>query len=245
MSGSMIIPFVILQIATVVAIVMFLRMLLHKQLEIGMDRIKKMDKDNLEKEVLLNEKLDKLRKEYESKIKEAERQADLMLSLAKDDVKKMRDEEREKAKDESKKIIAGANKEKEKVLNETKSEIYRKAVEFSVKILRRILSDEDLSALRRKTAKDAISAVLDMPEIKELLDKHREAEIITADDLPEEDKTHIAEAVKAISLGKADVKFSRDKNALGGLLIKIGASTIDATLIARVAVTAKEMKGEG
>ena len=58
-------PFIVLQVATVAAIILFLRMLLHKQLEMGMKRIKRLDQENLNKEVILNEKLEQLNREYE------------------------------------------------------------------------------------------------------------------------------------------------------------------------------------
>ena len=138
MPASFIGPFIVLQIATVIAIVMFLRMLLHKQLEIGLKRIKKMDQDNLEKEDMLNSKVQKLNEEYEKKMEDAERQSDALIGMAKDDSKKLREEERNKAKEEAKKIIASALEERDRITHQTKSEISRKSIGFSVKILKQI-----------------------------------------------------------------------------------------------------------
>jgi F-type H+-transporting ATPase subunit delta len=237
-------PFIVLQVATVAAIILFLRMLLHKQLEMGMKRIKRLDQENLNKEVILNEKLEQLNREYEEKIKKAEEEAKILVNEAKDDIKKMRDAERLKAKEETKKIIANALREKEKVLEGAKRAVHRKAADFAAVILKRIFSESDLSALRGNVTKEIIPAVFESDKVSRLLKKNGDVEVITADKLTDEEKEHILKMIKKHGGGKEEVRFTVDEDVLGGLILKIGESIIDGGIAHRINKAAMEVKDE-
>ena len=242
MSTHIIWPFVFLQIATVVAIVFFLRMLLHKQLEIGMGRIKKLDRENLQKESELNEKLAKLNREYDERIKTAEEQAESLVSAAKDEIKTMRDDERGKAKEEARRIIGSALSEKENVLKDFQKNIRMKAIEVSEGILRNIFLDEELAGLRQKVTKTRIHEFLKSKDIISLFKEYKEAEIVTVDPLDRKDKENMEEDINKLSGSKIDIKFSEDKEILGGIVIKVGGKIIDGGLYNRIAKAAMEMK---
>ncbi|MFH1411999.1 MAG: F0F1 ATP synthase subunit delta [Candidatus Omnitrophota bacterium] len=244
MPSSLIVSFVVLQIATVTAIVLFLRMLLHKQLEIGLSRIKKMDKENLEKEVLLNDKIQKLNEEYDKRLGDAERQADGIINMAKEDAKKVRDEERGKAKEEAKKIISSALDERDRVARQTKNEISRKAVDFSVRILKKMLSEEELKSIRTSSARETMDIMMSSGDMDELLGKENDMEIITADELTAKDREYILASVGERFGKDKKAEFSVNKEILGGLVIKIGESIIDGGLEMRIIKAAKELKEE-
>lgn len=245
MSPTLIWPFIILQVATVVAIVLFLRMLLHRQLEIGMRRIKNLDQENLKKEVKLNAELEKLNKEYDAKIEDARRQADILVNTAKEDAKKMRDSEREKAKEEAKRIIASALQEKEKALKEAGKTVYARAVDFAVMILKRVFSEGELSGLRGAVTKEVIAGLFESDSVRELVEKSKgAAEVVTADKLTAKDEEYILKTIEKEAKEKAKVKFIVDKDVLGGLVLKIGKSVIDAGLVCRINKAAAEIKDE-
>jgi len=244
MSPTLIIPFVLLQIATVVAIVMFLRMLLHKQLEMGMTRIKKLDKENLSKETDLNDKLEKVDKDYGAKIKEAEKQANEIISIAKESSKKMRDTTRTRAKDEAKRIISSAIQEKDKVVKEARREIHRKAVDTAVLILNNVFSEGELSGLRCRISKDVIETLLKSKNVQVLIEKNSDVEIITADKLTKEDEAGIEKLIEGSVGEKKNVKFRVDQTVLGGLVLKIDESIIDGGIAYRIHKAAISMKEE-
>ena len=54
MVSRLIWPLVILQIATVAAIIFLLRVFFYRQLDIGMKKIRRLDQENLKKEADLN-----------------------------------------------------------------------------------------------------------------------------------------------------------------------------------------------
>jgi len=237
-------PFIVLQIATVIAIVMFLRMFLHKQLEIGLKRIRKMDKENLEKEDMLNFKVQKLNKEYEKKIEDAERQADTLISMAKDDSKKLRENERAKVKEEAKKIITSALEERDRIFHQTKSEISRKAVDFSVKILKQVLSEKELQVMGKDTVTEAADMMVSSGKADELFKSEDKIEITTSTDLTAKDRAYILEAIEKRGAKKKNVEFLVKEGILGGLIIKVGDSIIDGSFETRIIKAAKEMKEE-
>ena len=242
MPSHIIWPFVFLQIATVVAIVFFLRMLLHKQLEIGMSRIKKLDRENLQKEAELNEQLAKLNREYDERIRTAEEHAESLVASAKEETKKMREDEREKAKEEARRIIASALSEKENVLKDSQKNLQMKAIEASEAILRQIFSNKELSGLRQKATKIAMQEFLGSENIINLFKENSEAEVITAGLFDKKDKEGIEKDIEKKSGNKINIKFSEDKEILGGIIIKVGGRIIDGGLYSRIAKVVMEMK---
>lgn len=237
-------PFVILQIATVTAIVMFLRMILHKQLEVGMHRIKGMDQENMKKEVYLNERLEKLNREYAQKIKSAEDQANSLLNMTKESVKKMLDAERIKAKDEAKKVIANALQEKEKVLREVESFVNKKALEFAELILKRVFKDTELAAFKTKITKEVIDLLFASENVRTLLEKHTKAQVVTAEELSKQDKEYILKKTEGFSGRNVTFEFFVDETILSGIVLKIGESTIDGSISWRINKAASQVKEE-
>jgi len=244
MSPTLIIPFILLQVATVVAIVLFLRMLLHKQLEVGLVRIKKLDKENLAKEAELNDRIEKITKEYGAKISEAEKEAASIINAAKENSKGMRDNARQRAKEEAKRIIASSMQEKEKVMKEAKREIARQAVDSAALILRHVFSDEELEELRCGISKEVIETLVEADNVRLLISKNKDVEIVTADKLSKQDEEYILKVIKKNSDKEKNVLFSVDKNILGGLVLKIGESIIDGGIAYRLHKAALEMKEE-
>jgi len=244
MSPTLIIPFVLLQIATVVAIVLFLRMLLHKQLEAGLLRIRKLDKENLTKEAELNEKIEKNAKEYGAKIAEAEREAIKIINSAKEETKQMRDTARLRAKEEAKRIIASSMQEKEKVLKEARREIERKAIDLASLLLRHIFSDRDLAGLRCEISKEVIETLVASDNVRVLISANKNIEITTADKLNKQDEEYIEKVIKKNTNEKTKVEFNIDKNVLGGLVLKIGESIVDGGIAYRLHKAVLEMKEE-
>ncbi|MBL7069207.1 MAG: F0F1 ATP synthase subunit delta [Candidatus Omnitrophica bacterium] len=242
MSARLIVPFIILQVASVVAIVFFLRMILNKQLEIGINRIKKLDQENQKKEAHLNEKLQQLDKEYNIKIKEAKREAETMLDSAKEDLKKMREEERLKAKEEAKKIITGALYEKEKVMKEQKHLVFDKAIDFSQQILRLIFQEKDFTDLKLKVSKEVMDFLADSKQVEEMLKADRNVEIVTTDPMGEDDKKRIIKIMKDKSDGKVNATFKVNKDAVGGLILRAGKQIVDGSIAYRIHEAATKIK---
>ena len=238
-------PLVLLQIAAVVTIIMFLKMLLHKQLEIGLTRIKKLDEDNLKKETEINKRLQQLDKECNMRLGEAERQGKAMIEAAKEEIRKMREEERDKAKDEAKRTIAGALQQKEKLLKEMEHEIFSKGIDFSEMILKHIFSEDDLKELKAKVSREVMDILLASERISRLVLESKEIEVITSDALDGEDKKRITKIITEKTKESAEIKFTTDKNILGGLVLKIGDEIIDGSIAYRVHKAAQEIKEKG
>ena len=240
----MIIPFIFLQIASVMAIFFFLRMLLHKQLELGIRRIKKMDEENLKRETELNEKLKNHDKEYAAKIGEAEKNAGAIIEEAKEEAKKIREEGRISAKDESKKIISSGLQEKEKVLGEADSRIMAKTVDIAQEILKKIFSEDDMRQFRVKLSKEVIDYIVGAKEVGALLEASESAEVMSAEPLTDQEKKYILKAIKEKGNAKTEVKFTMEKGLTGGLTLKIGKRVIDGSIAYRVSKAAAALKEE-
>jgi F0F1-type ATP synthase membrane subunit b/b' len=239
-------PFIILQVATVVAILFFIRSLLHKQLDIGLKRIKKLDEENLKKSTELNTKVEQLGKDYETKITDGEARAREMLEAAKEEVKKIHEAERIKAKDEAKRIIANALHEKEKLIKEAQQHLFEKAIDLSGEILKRVFSDDELKGMRGKIAGNVMGFLTDSEEVKKLLKTEKAIEVVSSDTLSENDKNRLIKILEAGSGGsEIKVKFSVDKGTLGGLVFKMGRQIVDGSIANRVHKAAQELRLNG
>ena len=242
MSQGIIWPLIFLQIAAVVAIILFLRAFLHKQLEVGVKRIQRLDQDNLKKEAELNKSLQQLDKEREARLKKADDEAKSRIEIAKEEIKKMREDERIKAKDEGKRLISNAFYEKEKLMKESEHEIFNKGLDLSMLMLKRIFSEEELKDLRVKITKGVTDFIIDSPQVESLLKNSKELEVVTAEALAGDEKNHITKLINTKCKGKGKVKFSVDKNVLGGLMLKVGEQIIDGSLAYRINKAAIEMR---
>ncbi|MFH1846338.1 MAG: F0F1 ATP synthase subunit delta [Candidatus Omnitrophota bacterium] len=242
MAEIMIWPFIILQIATVVAIVLFLRMILHKQMEVGLNRIKRIDKGNIDKEAELNDGLEKLKKEYTDKMKYAEDQAALLINAAKETVKEMRSAERIEAKEEAKKIIKAALEEKEKTLREVERQIHVKAIELSEKILKRVFSEQELAALKRGIIREVVEVLFNSDTVSAFIQKNENIEVITAEKLTRIDREYILKLMKKQSRNKKEPVFVVDKAILGGIVLRSGESRIDGSIVYRLTKAIMEEK---
>ena len=244
MVSRLIWPLVILQIATVAAIIFLLRVFFYRQLDIGMKKIRRLDQENLKKEADLNEKLHKLDKEWNAKIAKAEREATRIVEEAREELKRMREEERARAKDETKKIIANARQERDRLIREARQEIYDKAIGFSKNIFRRIFSEEELKEIKSRVSKEVVNYLVGSEEVGELLKVGKSVEVVSADPLTEADKKYILKVIKDKVKGKMDIKFSVDRDILGGLTLKVGERIIDGSIVYRIGKAAQDLREE-
>jgi len=227
-------PFIILQIATVVAIVIFLRSLLHKQLEVGLKRIQKLDQENLKKNTELNKRLDELSKERETTLADAKHNIKVMLEKAQEEIRNMREDERGRLKIEAKKIIAGALHQKEQMIKDVNYEVFNKGIDLSIQILETIFSDSELKDFSTKILKDIISFLTDSEQAETFFKGKEDLEVVSAEALGSEEKKHITNAIKDKSASNAKVTFTVDRNILGGIILKADKQVLDASIACRV-----------
>ena len=227
-------PFIILQIATVVAIVLFLRSLLHNQLEIGLKRIQKLDQENLEKNTELNKGLAELEKERETTLADTEHKVKVMLEKAQEEIRKMREEERVRLKTEAKKIIAGALQQKDKMLKDSDYEVFNKGVDLSKHILERIFSDSELKDFNAKISKDVIDFITNSEQAEKFFKGKEDLEVVSVEAIGSEEKKCITKAVKDKSASDTKVTFTVDKNILGGIVLRADKQVLDASIACRI-----------
>jgi len=237
-------PFIVLQVTAVIAIIFFLRTLLHRQLELGMKRIRRLDQENVRKKAELSEKIDQLNKEYNQKIGKAEMEARIIIEAAREEARSMREEERNKAKEEVKKIISAAIQQKEKLIKDVQRKAFDEGLDIASRILKRIFSEDDLKGLRQKVSREVMDALASSKEVKELTKKNDEFEIITAEAMSDDDKKYAANIFKD-SPGKKMIKFTVDKKTLGGLILKTGEEIIEGSVAYRIRKAAAEIREKG
>lgn len=224
---------IIIQILTVVAIVMFLRMLLHKQFTLAMSRLKNLDEDNLTKQQELDKRLKAAEGECRMRLAQAEREGQKIIERAKAEAKEMVEKFKDDSKEESKRVINDALKQKDAILKQYKAGIDEKVIFFSKELVKAILDDEMMSVVKSVMIKNVIAA-LDKANLVVLSHSSNKVEVLSDTDIAESDKKEILRIMHKNGIGNGRVDFKRNSSVVGGLIIGCGEYMLDGSISNRM-----------
>jgi len=224
---------ILIQVFTIVAIVMALRMLLHKQFTSAMSRLKNLDEDNLKKQQELDRRLKEAEGERRSRLGQAEAEAQRIMERARIEAKELVDKIKMESKDESKRVINDVLDQKEAILKEYKAEIEEKVISFSKELVKTILDDEILSVVKSDMIK-RVMAALDKTDMTALSASSNKVEILSDKDLPEADRKRILDIMSKNGIAKKQVDFVKNSSVVGGLIIRCGEYVLDGSVSNRM-----------
>jgi len=224
---------ILIQVFTIVAIVMVLRVLLHKQFTSAMSRLKNLDEDNLKKQQELDRRLKEAEGERRSRMSQAEDEAQRIMERAKMESKELVDKVKIESKEESKRIINDVLDQKEAILKEYKMEIEEKVISFSKELVKTILDDEILSVVKSEMIKRVIAA-LEKADMTALSANSNKVEIVSDKNLPEADRKRILDIMSKNGVAKKRVDFVHNSSVVGGLIIRCGEYVLDGSVSNRM-----------
>lgn len=224
----------IVQIVTFIFIVLFLRWLLHSQISRAVLRLKKLNKENREREQALKEETERARQEIEREIEEGKQKAQETQDQAKEESEKKRRDIIYNAKEEAGRIIQEGKKDVERNRKDFILDMQNKAVSLATEMIKYLLTNQMKETLHRQFVDEVIKEVQELPDEK-LKTEGNSAEIVSVYSL---DKTQV-EKIKEVLSSKLkrdiEIKEKTDKSLVSGLLIKLeGFSIIDGTTKARI-----------
>jgi F-type H+-transporting ATPase subunit b len=234
----------IIQIVTFILIVLFLRWLLHSQISRAVLRLKKLNKENREREQVLKEETERTRQEIEREIEEGKQKAQEAQDKAKEEAEQKRRDIIYNAKEEAGRIIQEGKKDVERNKKDFILDMQNKAVFLATKMVEQLLTKQMKQALHRQFVDEIIKEVQELPAEK-LKTEGDSAEVVSICKLDKEQ----TEKIKSILSSKInrDVRIEEkvDENLVAGLLIKLeGFSIIDGTTKARIKKILPLMKEE-
>ena len=224
---------IVIQIVTVVAIVMFLRALLHKQFTAAMSRLKHLDEDNFKKQQGLDKRHKDMEGEHRLRLTNAEKEAQNIIEKAKVEAMEIKSKSLNSSKDESKRIISDVLKQKETILKEYKAEINDKVIYFSKELIKAVLDDEMMLVVKSEMIKRVLSE-LSKSDISVLSQREEDIHVLSDGDISKDDKSEIVRIMEKNNIKKERINFKADSSVIGGLIIRCGEHMLDGSISNRM-----------
>ncbi len=220
---------ILIQVATFILIVLFLRWLLHTHIGRALRRLQKLNQENLEKEKVLKEELERAKREAEREVEEGRRQAQELKEQARQEAEKNREDILTKARKEAKRLINEAVRDCQRKRMELTLEMQEKAVYLATDMIRYIFTERGREDLHTRLIDELISEI-EMLEKEKLKPEGNKAEVICAYPLREGQINRLKEALH-LKLNR-DIALSEQINQeiIAGLIIKMGGFVIDGSI---------------
>lgn len=221
---------IIIQIATFVLIVLFLRWLLYSHISRALERLQKLNQQNLEKEKVLKEEFERAKKQAELEIQNGKIQAEGIKEQAKEDGEKTRRSLLEASKEEAKRIVNEGVRDSQRKYNDLLLEMQDKAVYLAVDIVKYIFTEKIQQVLHNQVIEELIEDVasLDKEKIRAQGDK---AEIVCAYALGQDQKQRLQQALSSKLERNIILEETLDPEVVGGLIIRLsGFVVIDGSI---------------
>ena len=218
-----------IQVVTLVFIILFLRWLLHNQITRAVKRLQKLNQQNLEKEKILREEIDRGKKEANLEIEKSKVQAAGIKEEAKIEADKIREGVLEKSKEEAKRFIEETAKDAKRKESEVILKMQNKSVHIAADMVKYVFTDKGLENLQAQLIDELIEDIKNLDE-KRIDVKENKANIIYAHMAQAEQKEKLRAALCS-KLGK-DISLSEelDPEIIAGIIIKISGFVIDGSI---------------
>ncbi len=237
----MIIAVVVLIIISFAGLVLMMRRIMGGHAEKAVQRLQKLNEENLRRELELKRKLDEADKNYKQRISDAEKTAEKMKETAQKEAMEMKERIVSRANDERNEIVADgqdeikenrtqALKEMELAVLDKMGDTFRLTLSQE---LNKSLHDYFLNKILNELSSTALSADLAGKEIH----------VISPYPLEADQKKKLQHELETKLKRAVDFKEDVDPKYLAGLYIKIGDVVIDGTLYNKIRQTVNSLKG--
>jgi len=220
---------IFIQVVTFILIIIFLRVLFHKNLSSALKRLQDLHGQNLEKEATLNREIERAKKDREEETEKGRWEAKKLIETAKTEADKLKEEALLRAKQEAEKAIEETRQECESIRRKSASEIEESSVKLASAIIREIFSEEARQELQRELV-DELVVELRKIDKEKLKVEIKKAEVITSHPLLEKQKSSIAQIICEAVGHHVELEEKIDASIISGLVINLGGRILDGSL---------------
>ena len=225
----MLLQLLIIQIVTFILLLIVLRLLFHRYLSSGLSRLNKLYQEKLAREEELKNELEIARKEKDEELASARKEAERIIKEVKVKAEKIHADAEASARVENEKIIEKCKIDLKKLENELIGKYQNKALDFSLNLIKFIFRQQGKEELQHRLLSEVISEINQIAAEKFTV-KEKEVKVLSALALNEEEKRQL----KSILLDKIGMEVQLqdtiDPEIIAGLILQVGALTIDGSL---------------
>ncbi len=220
---------IIIQAVTFIILLIVLRSLFQKQLDVALRRLKVLHQQNLVKETQLKEEIEKARVERLAQVDKGKEEAKNIVETAKKEADRLHNGAESQARVHAEGIVQKGKEEVEKIRRNLDSEVESQALDLSVKMIKHLFTAKGKEALQHQFIEEIIKEIRDIDESKFSV-KEENVVVESSYSLKPEEK----EKIQTLLSEKMGLKIQLEENVkpelICGLVIQIGALIIDGSL---------------
>ena len=225
----MVFQLLIIQAVTFIGLIIVLRILFYRQLSSALARLRKLHEENLAREEELKKELENAKKEKEAEMIRTKAEAEAIIKESRTKAEKLNEESRVLAKQEADKIIEQGKTELRKLEAELSTKYQEEAIEFSVSMLKFTFSQKGKEALQHELLSELIKEIEGLdPERFSV--KTKQAKILAPAALSPAEKEKLSQLLSQKIGQTVELQESVDPDIIAGIIIQVGALTIDGSL---------------
>lgn len=225
----MVFQLLIIQAITFVGLIIVLRILFYRQLSAALTRLRKLHEENLAREEELKKELEAARREKEAELAKTKTEAEQIIKETRIKAEKLNEESRVLAKQEAQKIIDQGKLDLKKLEAELAGKYQEEAIDFSISMLKFTFSQQGKESLQHELLSELIKEIEGLPSEKFSV-KTKLAKVLVPSVLSAAEKDKLGHVLSEKIGEEVQLEESLDPEIIAGLIIQVGALTIDGSL---------------
>lgn len=225
----MVISLIIIQVITFVVLIVVLKILFNKHLNVAIIRLKGLHQENLVKEAELKEKIKETEEQRRTQIEAGRKQAKETVETAEKEAQSLRANTETEAQHKAERILQKGREEIEKAKKNITADIESNALNLSVQMIQHTFSFQGKEALHRQFIEEIISEIEGLDKDKFTV-KTKDVVVRTSYLLDDKEREGIKKVLSKKLGVTIEIEEKIDQELIVGLLIQIGSLVIDGSL---------------
>ncbi len=226
----MLLQLIIIQVITFCMLIFAMRLLFYRQLNAALVRLKTLHEENLAREEELKQNMELLRKQKEEELAKAKQEALRIINTSRERALKLASNLETQAKEEADKILSKAAQQAQQSERNFALRSQEEAVQISLKIFKIIFGQNDMDLLQHQLVAEFIDELEKLPDEKFMI-KEGPLKISCSLALSPQEKTRLARVLsQKLKMHQVDITETITPDIISGIIIQVGNFVIDGSL---------------